>query len=297
MLSGINALLVAKSAVESGEDILDAKDNLEDLEAFWHAAQSFDARIYRKYLFITALIIFGLVLAITLLVKSQTGADGSEGGLLILGYILFIPALAIAINLPKIFTLLFFLPMLARMFHAKMLIFWGIITLPWAVLTGYWIRLTCGAKVQSAIGGGAKRREFSDVDLTASDPLISVITLPGYGFYVPYYTIAFLAVFVFLGLYGRHDGWVWDEEHQLTRWARWGAGISAGVMSLLAYPLFFRRTDRIRLDDPVIVYDTSEKGLYHVISSVLQAMPIDIQAVLTGTLCVSLGLIWYAQAE
>jgi len=133
--------------------------------------------------------------------------------------------------------------------------------------------------------------------MVVSEPLLSVINLPSYGIYVPYYVVAFFAVFVFLGLYGRHDGFVWDEEHLITRWSRWSAGISGGVLAALAYPLFFRRKDTMRLGDPVIAYDVNEKGLYDSISSVLQAIPIDISAVLTGILCVALGLIWYAQAE
>lgn len=292
----------AKSTYDKVEELEDTKDLFE---AFRDAIPDFNAAAYRKYFFISALI----VLALCLLAGSFFGGEKeiSDNATLGLAYFLFIPLLAISFVFPYIFCAIFYLPMLMRMFNARMALFWGVVTLPWGYLTGCWLLFMLKFQL---VGPGrlspSDREALSDYnaaeksglgsDFFSTGDAVSVYNLGEKGAYVPWYAMAFIAVFIFLGAYGRHDGFVWEEDHFITRWSRWLAGISAGSLAVLSYPLFFRTRDADYFG-AVLAYDKNEQGLSKIFSSVLQASPIDLQGVLAVMLSLSLLLIWYAQAE
>jgi len=303
-------LSTAKSVYDKVQDIEEKKEDFENtkdlIKNFREAIPDFDAAAYRKYFFISALIVLGLCALVGFL--SGGAPELSDNQRLGIAYILFLPLLLISFALPYIFTAFFYLPMLIRMFNARLAMFWGIVTLPWVYLTGCWLMLMLKFHV---VGPGslspADREAVSDSNIDekggfgseflSTHDVVSVFNLAEKGVYIPWYAIAFVAVFIFLGAYGRHDGSVWEESHLITRWSRWVAGISAGGLAILSYPLFFRTMDEAPFGAIVLTYDKNESGISKVFSSILQASPIDLQGVLTALLCVALLLIWYAQAE
>jgi len=238
MSFGYDLYKTAKSAYDKVEDFEDTKDLIEN---FRDAIPDFDAAAYRKYFFVSALIVLGLCAVVGFLSGGEP--ELSDNQRLGIAYVLFLPLLLLSFALPYIFAAFFYLPMLIRMFNARLAMFWGVVTLPWVCLTGCWLTLMLKFHLvgpgslspgdrESMSESGFGSETFSTADV------VSVFNLTEKGVYIPWYALAFVAVFIFLGAYGRHEGSVWDESHLITRWSRWVAGISAGgfaMFSLIAY--------------------------------------------------------------